>query len=198
MLTHMSSLTVIAEQLAHFVPAKSEQRYAARRSAVTIVLHEVQGQVRILMIERAKSEKDPWSGHMAFPGGRMDDTDDHSFAAAIRECEEEVGLDIHNHGHYLGRLSDLETHIRAGRDAMIVTPYVFALDEIPALQPNYEVADILWVPLEFLQDQHNRKTMQWSFDGHELDLPCYDFQERRIWGLSLGMLDEMMGILGAA
>ena len=149
------------------------------------------------MIERAKSEKDPWSGHMAFPGGRVDDTDDHSFAAAIRECEEEVGLDIQSHGRYLGRLSDMATHIRAGRDAMIVTPYVFALEHVPALQPNYEVADILWVPLAFLQDDSNRKSMLWAIEDMELDLPCYDYRERRIWGLSLGMLDEMMGILSS-
>lgn len=192
----MTSLPIITEHLASYVPRKSPDRESARRSAVTILLHAPEPEdVRVLMIERAKSEGDPWSGHMAFPGGRMDDTDDHSFAAAIRECDEEIGLDVQNHGEYLGRLSELETHIRSGRDAMVVTPFVFSLDDVPELRPNYEVADIVWVPLAFLLDHSNRKSMHWQREGMEFELPCYDYDERRIWGLSLGMLDELMGLI---
>lgn len=193
----MIDLPTIADKLEHYSPNKHPDRFLGHRSAVTLLLRQAQ-EPEILMIERAHREGDPWSGHMAFPGGRMDDSDDHAYGAAIRECDEEIGLELHDYGRYLGRLSDMSTHIRRGGHAMWVTPFVFALDEVPPLNPNYEVADILWVPLSFLADPANRETMNWEIQGENIDLPCYFFDKRRIWGLSLGMLDELLFMLELA
>ncbi len=150
------------------------------------------------MIERSHREGDPWSGHMGFPGGRVDPTDAHSYAAATRETHEEIGLDVELHGELIGRLSDMATHIRSGRSAMLVTPYVFSISGRPVLRANYEVADILWVPLGFLADTANRQKMDWKYDGADLQLPCYYFAGRCIWGLSLAMLDEFLAAAGMA
>ena len=78
---------------------------------------------------------------------------------------------------------------------MVVTPYIFTIDEVPDLNPNHEVAEVIWVPLGFLADQDNRQTMQWQRQHMTVDMPCYYFEEKRIWGLSLGMLDELVDVV---
>lgn len=153
--------------------------------------------VNVLMIQRAERPGDPWSGHMAFPGGRMDADDRHSFAAAVRECREEIGFDVEHAADYLGRLSDLTTHLLTGGFSMLVTPFVFALPDDPVLAPNHEVAEVVWVPLSFLADLGNRRRMRMQRDDLEFELPCYWYRGKQIWGLSLGMLDELLGLLSA-
>lgn len=195
----MNSIHYIGERLAAFQPDRSADRRCRRRSAVTLLVRDSADRgAEVLMIERSEREGDPWSGHMGFPGGRMDADDAHSYDAAKRETREEIGLDIDAVGRYLGRLSDISTHLRSGTSAMLVTPFVFALEDVPELTPNHEVADILWVPLAFLADAGNRDSMSWQFEEFELQLPCYFYRERRIWGLSLGMLDEFMRVSGLA
>ena len=72
------------------------------------------GELHILMIKRADREGDPWSGHMAFPGGRMDKADAHGYAVAVRETEEEVGLSLGPLDQCIGRLSDLNARPHKG------------------------------------------------------------------------------------
>jgi 8-oxo-dGTP pyrophosphatase MutT (NUDIX family) len=194
----MSALRSISEQLAGFEPSRSPDRRCRRRSAVALLVRDGGDDAQVLMIERSHRPGDPWSGHMAFPGGRLDAGDAHSFAAAKRETREEIGVDVDTHGQYLGRLSDISTHLRTGTSAMLVTPFVFALQGEPQLSLNHEVADTLWVPLSFLADAANRQRMHWQLDGLALELPCYFFEGRRIWGLSLGMLDEFLAVSGMA
>jgi len=194
----MIDIAAIADKLEHFVPARHPARREGRRSAVTVLLHPFDELPAVLMIERAQREGDPWSGQMGFPGGRMGKDDDHAYGAAIRECAEEIGLDLHCHGHYLGRLSDLTTHIRQGIHGMYVTPFVFALETVPEMLPNHEVADIVWVPLAFLADPANRSSFLLERDDISFDAPCYDYEGRCIWGLSLAMLDELLRVAGLA
>lgn len=189
----------IAARLKSFSPRLAPDRHQRRRSAVVMLLRKAPADgVEVLMIERAQRAGDPWSGHMGFPGGRVDPEDAHSFAAALRECVEEIGLDMAHHGRYLGRLSDLATHLRSGDSAMLVTPFVFAVADHPPLLLNHEVADFVWVPLSFLADVRFRQRMPWQYDGIEVALPCYFYSQRRIWGLSLGMLDELLQVLELA
>ena len=186
----------VKEKLSNFSPSRHPERKQTKRSAVTLVLHSVDGDLSVLMIERAKSKGDPWSGHMAFPGGRVDPGDAHSYDTALRECEEEVGLRPLDHGALIGRLSELPTHWRKDvRDKMYVTPFVFELNSLPELTPNYEVADTVWIPLNYLADQANRKNFTWSNDEVSFDLPCYHYQGKKVWGLSLAMLDELMSAI---
>lgn len=196
MLNMESSLLASAEQrLQHFRSQRKWYRRWSRRSAVAMVLREEHGQLQVLMIERAERAGDPWSGHMAFPGGMLDPGDRHTLAAARRETLEEVGLDTEREARLVTRLSDRVSRPHSGRRPMVITPYVFGLDRTPALRKNYEVADILWVPLAFLADSANRQRMHWRYRGMTVEMPCYFYLERRIWGLSLMMLDELLTVL---
>ncbi len=188
-------LQMIQGRLEAHRPRRTLLRRFRKRSAVAVILRVREGELHILMIKRAEREGDRWSGHMAFPGGRMDPGDSSAFAAATRETDEEVGLKLGECASYLGRLSDIPAQPHRGPMGMVVTPYVFRLEQEVELTPNYEVAEVVWVPLEFLLNTDNREMMTWQRGKVSLQIPCYFYQGKRIWGMSLMMLDELMDLV---
>jgi 8-oxo-dGTP pyrophosphatase MutT (NUDIX family) len=192
-----SDIRVATQLVAAHTPRRKLLRKVLSRSAVGLYLHQPRGAgVEVLMIRRAEREGDPWSGHMAFPGGRKDRSDRNTLDTALRETHEEVGFDAKTGARLIGRLSDIATHPRLPRGPMVITPWVFRLEHAPPLTLNHEVAETVWVPLGFLADRVNRQKMRWAPNGVPLELPCYLFGGRRIWGLSLMMLDELLDVLG--
>ena len=191
----VSLLQLIENELSRHSPGKKLLRRLMSRSAVAMLLQLRDGELHILMIKRADREGDPWSGHMAFPGGRMDPGDAHGYAVAVRETEEEIGLSLGSADLCIGRLSEINARPQRGTFGMAVSPFVFRLDREVEFNPNQEVAEIVWVPLEFLLNTHNREQMTWEYKGVKLTMPCYFYQGRRIWGLSLMMLDELMDLV---
>lgn len=189
----MISIESAIERLQRLQPQRKWWRRWARRAAVAILLRERGDGLEMLMIERAHRPGDPWSGHMAFPGGMLSALDRHSLAAAARETHEEIGLDI---GEWtpVARLSEISSPSHRGPRPLIITPYVFIVRDEPAFTFNHEVADALWVPLHFLNDAANRGVVRWR----QLQLPCYDWEGRRIWGLSLQMIEELLSHLRMA
>ena len=165
------------------------------RAAVAIMVREGQEATELLMIRRATREGDPWSGHMGFPGGRRDPEDRSNFSCALRETEEELGVDLSRWGAPLGELSDVKTGWRKARPEMLVTPFIFSVSELPELTPNDEVDDVVWVPLHFLMDEGNREPLEWEWKGQKMETDSYLYDCYRIWGLSLMMIDEMMDLL---
>ena len=165
------------------------------RAAVAIMVREGQEATELLMIRRATREGDPWSGHMGFPGGRRDPQDRSNFSCALRETEEELGVDLSRWGVPLGELSDVNTGWRKDRPEILVTPFIFSVSELPELTPNDEVDDVVWVPLHFLMDEGNREPLEWKWKGQKMETDSYLYDCYRIWGLSLMMIDEMMGLL---
>ena len=177
--------------------SRDEAGYEPRsgRAAVAIMVREGMDATEMLMIRRATREGDPWSGHMGFPGGRKDPGDMSNLACALRETREEVGIDLGEWGKPLGELSDVNTGWRKDRPELLVTPFVFEVGDLPDLKPNHEVDDIVWVPLHFLLDERNRKPLEWEWQGKKMETDSFLFATYRIWGLSLMMIDEMMGLL---
>ena len=163
-----------------------------RRAAVAIVLHEHDGDVCLLMIRRATRAGDPWSGHMAFPGGRRDPEDSSDLACAVRETEEEIALDLSDLGTRICTLADVNTGWRADRPEMLVTPFVFTVPSLPALRPNHEVDGVVSVPFAYLLDRSNRVPLKWEWRGTQVESDSYLYKENRIWGLSLMMIDELI------
>lgn len=120
-------LELIETRLSDHNPGKKVWRRLMKRSAVAMILQVRAGELNILMIKRAEREGDPWSGHMAFPGGRMDKVDAHGFAVAVRETEEEVGLTLGPEDQCIGRVVGYyyptqKGAIRHGGDAFCVSP----------------------------------------------------------------------------
>lgn len=163
-------------------------------AAVAAVVRQGDRGPEMLFIERAIRNGDPWSGHMAFPGGRTEPDDDDTFDTAVRESWEEIGFDITAHAgvRWLGRLNDLEGNPRWRGAALRVTPHVCWLEgSRPDLTLNYEVADALWVSvLELADPQHH-------IDYHYPPRPDERFpgievgHGRVIWGMTLRMLQDL-------
>lgn len=169
---------------------------ATRKAAVAAILREGDGGVELLFIRRAEHPRDPWSGQMGLPGGRVDPGDASPLAAALRETREEIGLDLEVLGRPLGRLSEVRTHLPLGSVPHSVVPFAFAVDGDPGLSRNEEVQEALWVPLSFLLDRGNRSAFTWVRKGLPLPMPCYTFQGRVIWGLTLKIVDELIEVAG--
>ena len=158
----------LESRLSTFVKYEAGFEPRAGRAAVAIMVREGLEATEMLMIRRATREGDPWSGHMGFPGGRRDPGDPCNFSCAVRETEEEIGVDLGEWGTRLGELSDVNTGWRADRPEMLVTPFVFRVTELPELVPNHEVDDVVWVPLHFLMDHDNREPLDWEWKGKKM------------------------------
>ena len=116
----------------------------------------------VLLIRRAERGGDPWSGHMAFPGGHIE-AGESPLEAAIRETEEEVGLALTRHSTLLGPLPPAHAQARARRVDMAIYPFVFEASEaLPVPRPNYEVAGVHWAPLAPMFSGENRTTLRYQ------------------------------------
>jgi 8-oxo-dGTP pyrophosphatase MutT (NUDIX family) len=181
--------------LGEFHPQLLPDAEGQTRAAVAAVLRPGEGGAEFLFIHRAEDPRDPWSGHMAFPGGRVDAGDTDPLAAALRETREEVGLDLSSIAERIGRLSDVAAIGRGRPMNMVITPFVFALASVPQLETNREVEAVVWVPASFLADYGNRESMEYQRAGLSLELPCYRYHDHLIWGLTLGMVDELLSLV---
>ncbi len=187
-------LAGLADALSRLPARADEDVPVARKAAVAAVLRSAAGTVELLFIRRAEHPRDPWSGQMGFPGGRVDPGDASPLAAALRETREEIGLDLEALGRPLGRLSEVRTHLPLGSVPHSVVPFAFAVEGDPVLRPNEEVQEALWVPLPFLLDCGNRSSITWVRKGLPLPMPCYTFNGRVIWGLTLKIVDELLAV----
>lgn len=178
---------------------RPELRDAPRRAAVAMVLRGAPEGPEVLFIERAEHPEDPWSGHMAFPGGRLEPADVGLHAAAERETLEEVGLCLEG-AERLGRLDDLEGR-HAGRPAgLVISAFVYHLSETPELEPNHEVREALWIPLrELCADERH---VDFRFPRSPESLPAYpgivvgNPTRQVVWGLTYRFVEVFFEIVG--
>ncbi len=155
--------------------------------------HEAQ----VLLIRRAEREGDPWSGHMAFPGGKREASDTSLFVTALRETQEEVGLDLQRHARLVTRMPSVPALTRSKRGGMLVTPFIFALDkpEHDEFVLSPEVADAYWVPVGPMARGEIATTFPYRHEGTLLQLPAFLVQERIVWGLTHRMLSMLFAAI---
>lgn len=165
---------------------------ATPRAAVASVFRNADdgSGAEVLFIQRATKPTDPWSGQMAFPGGRKELSDISPQATATRETSEEVGLEL-DPARSIGSLTELDGG-RANNRRIIVSAHAFWVDgPRPKLQPNYEVADTVWVPLRELGNPDRYIDYRYPvtdslFPGIQLDK-----DGQVVWGLTLRLLSDL-------
>ena len=181
----------ISQSLAEYDAQFAQPSAHTREAAVAIILRSqpnLPDRTDILFIKRAEKAGDPWSGHMAFPGGHRETSDDGLRGAAMRETAEEIGLDLAT-AKYLGALDHERAQPRGRVLDMLIAPHVFEITGDPEFSPNYEVAEVVWAPLNVLASNtlHSTETMPMAgrptiFNGYRLERGHF------VWGLTYRIL----------
>jgi 8-oxo-dGTP pyrophosphatase MutT (NUDIX family) len=173
-------LTRLKELLAAHQPVRGEDDPSLLWAAVAVVL--VPAPDAVLLIRRAERVGDPWSGHMALPGGRREGADRDLLATAIRETLEEVGLPLAR-SDLLGTLDDVIPRTPV-LPPIAVRPYVFALPERPPLTLNPEVATARWVQLDQLLHPGTYHSVRLEIRGERRDVAAYEIEDAIVWGMT--------------
>jgi len=170
-----------------------EKAFVARDMVQASVLLPIvlRAQPTVLLTERA-GHLSSHAGQVAFPGGRAESHDASAAATALREAQEEVGLDAAD----VEVLGNLPVYVTGS--AFIVTPVVGLVSPHVVLKPNpHEVADVFEVPLDFLLNpaHHRRHVLHWQ--GAQREWFSMPWQERFIWGATAGMLRNFYRFMAA-
>ena len=174
--------------------AKEISAPEARPAAVALILVEQSGELEALFIKRAVRVGDPWSGQVAFPGGRHDPEDGDLLATAIRETREETSVEL-NDAERLGVLDDLYPRTPT-LPPVRVRPFVFALPARRPLVATVEVERAFWVPLARIVEPSVRRDVKLVVGGVERVFPAYDLGEDVIWGMTERILTPFLELLG--
>lgn len=169
---------------------------ADRRAAVTLLLTpepEFPDRIEALFALRAEVEGDPWSGHVALPGGREEPDDAGLIDTALRELREETAVDLPRSA-FVGRLDDL--HPRATHlPSIVVSPFVAWLAERPVVNENYELAGHVWIPLADLAAPERRsRFVRQTPEPREFE--TIEYAGARVWGLTLAIVDDFLRRVG--
>lgn len=142
----------------------------------------------VLLIRRAESKRDPWSGQMAFPGGRLDPADPSLVAAAVRETLEETGMALAPARDLIGRfptVRPVSVHI----PTVTIWPFVFrAAPGTKARAASAEVASAHWLSVASLTDPRAQGVHHWQGPGEQASFPCIRVDGRVVWGLTYRIL----------
>ncbi len=163
-------------------------------AAVALVFHEHAAGLRLLFIERAEREGDPWSGHIAFPGGRVEACDREPRASAERETLEEIGLDLRP-AEYLGRLDDVTT----STVSVLVSGFVYGIENPGPLKPNDEVKGAFWIPVHDLVDPKRHTECSFQHRGVKRCFPAIDLLgpgRPVLWGLTHRFVTQFLRLIG--
>ena len=165
---------------------------------MSLVIREGHAGLELLFIHRAEHPADPWSGQMAFPGGRSEPGERDLAATAVRETAEEIGVDLDQAGEQMGALDEVRAMARGKLMDLAIKPFVFRLRGTPELRPNEEVRDVHWISLDGLLGPEWRSTMEYVHGGSTFHLPCFRWDRRVIWGLTFRMFTNLETLLGEA
>lgn len=164
-----------------------------RESAVAIMLFEQEDQFHCTLIQRPSYEGNH-SGQISFPGGKRDPQDKNLQSTAMRECMEEVGIDLRK-AEMLGKLTPVYIPV----SNFHVEPYAFFYPETPEFTPDErEVEFILTITMESLLDESAVSQMDVPMPngGMLRNVPCFLIEGRQIWGATALILNELKTLLG--
>lgn len=157
-----------------------------REAAVAIVLRAGE-ELEFLLVKRGESERDPWSGHMALPGGRREQNDPNLVATAIRETAEETRV-LLDSDWTLGRLDAVSPQSQR-LPSLQVHPFVFAAPRRTEAIPEItEIASVHWVPVRHLAEPDLRTTVDIPLIGTVRRFPAYSLDGQIVWGLTYRIL----------
>lgn len=176
----MGHLAKIEELSKALKPVSKEEDADA---AVTLLLKPADNDFKFLIVKRAKNPADPWSGQMAFPGGKRDSKDQNLKQTVVRETLEETGINLLDRCRFLGVM---ETMRSIRRPEMRVLPFVVFFEHEQSIKLNEELVGYSWISLRQLV-QHEG-IVNFSFG----EFPAYIIEDNAIWGLTYRILKRFV------
>ena len=155
-------------------------------AAVAIIINPNDRGGSTLFIKRTERRGDPWSGQIAFPGGRKSPIDKGLAETAEREASEEVGIQLTGH-ELLGSLPIVTTMSQRLR----VLPFVFRLKSNVNIRINEEVADAFWIPLSDLEGLE-AESREVRVDERIMSADSYVVGGHVIWGLTFRIINLLL------
>jgi 8-oxo-dGTP pyrophosphatase MutT (NUDIX family) len=199
----MTDIEYIAQRLAARGGGDPPPEPDAREAAVAIILRaNDRGAARttdVLFIRRAEKAGDPWSGHMAFPGGHRDREDPTLLDASIRETHEEIGLALDLDTNYIGALAPHSVQPRMRPIGMHIAPFVFRVRDEIDFNLSHEVAEVVWTPLEPIMRGENHCEEDRIINGAPVAFGGYRINGGHfVWGLTYRILHAFFATLDSA
>ena len=176
-------------------PVEAEEEPGVRKAAVALIFRVgADRSPELLFIKRADYPGDPWSGQVAFPGGREEAGDASLQETATRETREETGIDLTREGMVIGVLDDLRPRT-VRLPAVVVRPFVAVLERSEPLRLSSEVALAFWIPFGTLAHKE-----AWSEDtvfarGAQINARVFRHEDHVIWGMTERILAQLLELL---
>lgn len=164
----------------------AEPQVTGTRLAGVAVIIRAGADPGVLLIQRAVKDGDPWSGQVAFPGGKRAGGDRTIRDTAVRETREELGFDLGRAGNFAGYTGLFKTH--SGN--IVVVPSVFVLARRVRVRPNSEVSSFRWVGL--LQLAKSETTRVFELNGRSEERPAFVVGDYVVWGLTYRIIDSLL------
>jgi 8-oxo-dGTP pyrophosphatase MutT (NUDIX family) len=160
------------------------------QASVALILR-ARNPLEVLLIKRATSERDPWSGHMALPGGRRDPSDTEPVDTARRETFEETAVDL-GAAAPLGRLDDVRPS-SPRLPKLTISPFVFGVSaDVSATVASREVERVFWASVDELRAPETRSTITIPLPGGPRDFPSFHLFGEHVWGLTYRILEQFL------
>ena len=170
--------------------AGGEPRVDGKVLAAVSVIIKGKDSPEVLLIKRAERVGDPWSGQVAFPGGKVEEGDRSAREVAVRETREEIGIDLGKTSEFLGYFQPFMTHT----GTMNVVPSVYLLTRDVEVKPNEEVSSFMWADLAKLLAPSSRTLHRIGFAGRQTDMPAFLVGDYVVWGLTYRILTSLAGL----
>lgn len=176
----------------HAHPARSAMRDDETREAAVALIVRPRAELELLLIKRATHERDPWSGHMALPGGRREQADPDLIATAIRETREEVGITLQREMDFVGALDELYPKNKR-LPPLLIAPFVFEVaPDTQTTANSAEVEAAIWVPVSALRDEQAASEILIELESGATSYPSLKYGEYVIWGLTHRILVQFL------
>ena len=176
---------VFGDHLLNPTLGRADSRMNLKDAAVLIPLLDREGEAMVMLTHRTENLP-THAGQVAFPGGKVDKHDKDEIATAIRECEEEIGIN----GKYLVPFAVLPPYLAFS--GFRIFPVIATIKPGFEIKLNEdEVSSVFEVPLSFLMTAENHQTKSHDFKGKERYYYVMPYKEHYIWGVTAGIIRSL-------
>lgn len=183
-------------RLAAFDAGQDLPAVTTRQAAVAALLRGDGDEAELLLMRRAERAEDRWSGQVSLPGGKAEPSDPDLFVTAIRETQEELGVDLSAAARPLCRLERVGAMARGEPVQLSITPWVFEAREEITLDLGPEAVDAFWLPLGPAVRGELDDEVRYERDGLVHRLPAWRVDDHVVWGLTHRMIRGVLAVCG--